>query len=231
MVRYRSVPGWLDLDEPPQSGDDLQLPGGVAVGETAADRRLGVGVGVGQCAVADDVTRLGAGLVNHLPQPARLGLHQVAGPEDTGGAFAAEKAGLAEQWIADAEPVRLLRRRNRGHGELRRQPMTYEALRAVLRRANEGLGTNWSMHDLRHTCALRMLHDKNLNLRDVQVILGHAHLTTTQVYLEEDDDEVIRRVHQHVTAKDVPAPQPSRSAVPDGDAEADLGVLLGEVRA
>ena len=34
--------------------------------------------------------------------------------------------------------------------------MTYEALRAVLRRANARLGTNWTMHDLRHTCALRM---------------------------------------------------------------------------
>jgi integrase/recombinase XerD len=78
---------------------------------------------------------------------------------------------------------------------------------------------------------LRMLRDKNLNLRDVQVILGHAHLTTTQVYLEEDDDEVIRRVHQHLTAKEVPAPKPSRAAVPDGYAEADLAVLLGEVRA
>ncbi|QDY12002.1 site-specific integrase [Micromonospora sp. HM134] len=133
--------------------------------------------------------------------------------------------------VAANEPIWLtLRRRRRGGGGLRRQPMTYEALRAVLRRANERLGTNWSMHDLRHTCALRMLRDKNLTLRDVQVILGHAHLTTTQVYLEEDDHEVIRRVHQHLTAKEEPAPQTSRASMPDGYAEADLAVLLGETR-
>jgi integrase len=42
-----------------------------------------------------------------------------------------------------------LRRRDRGNG-LKRQPMNYEALRAVFRRVNALLGSNWSMHDLRH---------------------------------------------------------------------------------
>ena len=66
-----------------------------------------------------------------------------------------------------------LRRRDRGEG-LRRQPMNYEALRAVFRRVNALLGSNWSMHDLRHTAALRMARDEALSLRDVQAILGHA---------------------------------------------------------
>jgi hypothetical protein len=48
-----------------------------------------------------------------------------------------------------------LRRRDHGGG-LRRQPMNYEALRAVFKRVNTLLGTNYSMHDLRHTAALRM---------------------------------------------------------------------------
>ena len=48
-----------------------------------------------------------------------------------------------------------LRRHDRGGG-LRRQPMTYEALRAVFRRVNAVLGSNWTMHDLRHTAAVRM---------------------------------------------------------------------------
>jgi len=51
------------------------------------------------------------------------------------------------------------------------------------------------------------------------------------VPVEEDDHEVIRRVHQHLTAKEEPAPQPSRAAVPGGYAQADLAVLLGEARA
>jgi integrase len=41
------------------------------------------------------------------------------------------------------------------------------------------LGTNWTMHDLRHTASLRMPRDEHLSLKDVQVILGHAHLSTT----------------------------------------------------
>jgi integrase len=48
-----------------------------------------------------------------------------------------------------------LRRRDHGDG-LRRQPVNYEALRAVFKRVNVLLGTNYSMHDLRHTAALRM---------------------------------------------------------------------------
>ncbi|MCG0284537.1 site-specific integrase [Streptomyces sp. PSAA01] len=77
-----------------------------------------------------------------------------------------------------------LRRRDHGEG-LAYQPMNYEALRAVFRRANALLGTNWSMHDLRHTAALRMARDKRLTLRDVQTILGHAHLSTTaDIYLD-----------------------------------------------
>nr|WTB36374.1 site-specific integrase [Streptomyces sp. NBC_00830] len=39
-----------------------------------------------------------------------------------------------------------LRRRRQGTAELARQPLGYDALRAVLRRANEVLGTNWTMH-------------------------------------------------------------------------------------
>ncbi|HEX9552915.1 MAG TPA: tyrosine-type recombinase/integrase, partial [Streptosporangiaceae bacterium] len=62
--------------------------------------------------------------------------------------------------------------------------MNYEALRAVFRRVNVLLGANYSAHDLRHTCSLRMARDEHLSLRDVQVILGHAHLSTTaDVYL------------------------------------------------
>src|SRR5262249_26955003 len=85
---------------------------------------------------------------------------------------------------------------------------------------------NWSMHDLRHTCALRMVRDKNLSLRDVQAILGHAHLTTTQIYLEEDDHEVITRVQEHLAQQEeraAAAPPP----VAVGYDAADLAVLFG----
>jgi len=81
--------------------------------------------------------------------------------------------------------------------------LNYEALRAVFRRVNVLLGANYSAHDLRHTCSLRMARDEHLSLRDVQVILGHAHLSTTaDVYLAQDEQNVIRRVSQYLTARD-----------------------------
>ncbi len=91
-----------------------------------------------------------------------------------------------------------LRKRDHGSG-MRHQELNYDALRAVFRRANKALGTNWSMHDLRHTAALRMSRDSNLTLRDVQTILGHKSLeTTAQIYLYENEIDVARRVLAHI---------------------------------
>src|SRR5260370_1368838 len=100
-------------------------------------------------------------------------------------------------------------RRRRGDGPPERQALNYDALRAVLRRVNEPLGTNWTMHDMRHTCALRMVRSQTLSLRDVQTILGHAHLTTTQLYLIADDHEVHQRVRAWLASRGH-RPQPPR---------------------
>lgn len=115
-----------------------------------------------------------------------------------------------------------------GPGGLDRRPLSYDALRAVFRRVNAGLGTNYSMHDLRHTCALRMVRDDRLSLRDVQHLLGHAHLSTTALYLHDDDAAVLGRVREHLAVlADRPVPtSPVLPAAP-GYAAADLAVLLG----
>ncbi|PWI19324.1 integrase [Streptomyces sp. Act143] len=119
-----------------------------------------------------------------------------------------------------------LRRRDHGDG-LRHQPMNYDALRAVFRRVNALLGTNYTMHDLRHTAALRMSRDESLSLRDVQIILGHAHLSTTaDVYLIEDEARVIRRVAEHLAARELRAQQPP-PPVAVGYHSTDLDVLFG----
>ncbi|MHA6779611.1 tyrosine-type recombinase/integrase [Pseudonocardia saturnea] len=134
-------------------------------------------------------------------------------------------------WIAELgeivgeDPVwQTLRRRRAGADAPARSALTYDALRAMLRRANTTLGTNWTMHDLRHTCALRLLRGTGVSVRDVQVILGHAHLSTTQIYLDEDDSEVIARVHRHLAERAQP---PALSRPASGYDPADLAVLLG----
>ncbi|GAA0547426.1 site-specific integrase [Paractinoplanes ferrugineus] len=125
------------------------------------------------------------------------------------------------------DPVwQTLRQRRRGAGELERQPLSYDAWRAVLRRANAALGTNWSTHDMRHTCAIRMVRDQRLSLRDVQVILGHGHLTSTEVYLVEDDQEVIDRVLDHLADREQQPAKRSAATAPGYDA-GDLAVLFG----
>jgi integrase/recombinase XerD len=107
----------------------------------------------------------------------------------------------------------------------KRQPLNYDALRAVLRRVNAKLGTNWSMHDFRHTAGKRMARDPGLSLLDVQTILGHAHLSTTQIYLDEDDEAVFTRVLAHLAerGKATSAPPP----VAEGYDSGDLDILLG----
>lgn len=130
--------------------------------------------------------------------------------------------------VAAGETLWWTLRKRRDHGQAGRVALTYDALRAVLRRANDLLGTNWSMHDMRHTCALRMVRDENLSLRDVQTVLGHANLTTTQIYLQTDDREVIDRVRRHLAARQAQAdapPQPARLGA--GYDPADLSVLFG----
>jgi site-specific recombinase XerD len=61
-------------------------------------------------------------------------------------------------------------------------------------RAGAALGANWSLHDLRHTAAYRMARDPGMPLTDVQWVLGHAHLSTTQQYLTPLTGEVIDSV-------------------------------------
>ena len=63
--------------------------------------------------------------------------------------------------------------------------LTYHAARAMFVRANALLGSNWSLHDLRHSAAYRMARDPLMTLTDVQWVLGHAHWCTLVVSVVE----------------------------------------------
>ena len=74
------------------------------------------------------------------------------------------------------------------------RPLSYDAARGMFTRANGALGSNWSLHDLRHTAAYRMARDPQMPLTDIQWVLGHAHLSTTQRYLNPVAEDVIAEV-------------------------------------
>lgn len=74
------------------------------------------------------------------------------------------------------------------------RPLRYDAARVMFTRVNAALGSNWSLHDLRHTAAYRMARDPQVPLTDVGWVMGHAHLSTTQRYLNPLTEDVIAGV-------------------------------------
>lgn len=92
--------------------------------------------------------------------------------------------------IGPNDPVWLTRRK-----PLR--PLVYTACRRVFIRAQEKLGTHYTLHQLRHSAAYRMVQDPNLLITDVQWVLGHAGLDTTQIYIDARPEEVYKRMLEH----------------------------------
>ena len=106
------------------------------------------------------------------------------------------------------------------------RPLAYHAARAMFTRASAVLGANWSLHDLRHTAAYRMARDPQMPLTDVQWILGHAHLSTTQLYLYPLPEDVIAGVLAFHQRRAGQAGQPCGRAAAGYRAET-LNVLFG----
>jgi integrase len=104
------------------------------------------------------------------------------------------------------------------------RPLAYHAARAMFARANEVLGATWSLHDLRHSAAYRLARDPQMPITDVQWILGHAHLTTTQLYVTPTASDVVQSVlaHHQRQAAPKPPPQPAPGYRPES-----LGILFG----
>ena len=59
--------------------------------------------------------------------------------------------------------------------------LTRQRVWQMVRAASAGAGRNASPHMLRHSCATHMV-ENGADLRTVQTILGHADISTTQVY-------------------------------------------------
>ena len=93
------------------------------------------------------------------------------------------------------------------------RPLSYHAARAMFDRANAALGTGWSLHSLRHTAAYRLARDPAVPISDVQWILGHQSLSTTQIYVTPTAEDVIASAlaHHRRTGQPESRPEPPAS--------------------
>jgi len=122
---------------------------------------------------------------------------------------------LAEAGIpGEGEPLWRTRR-----GEPRQ--LSYWAMRRILQRANERLGTNWTLHDLRHTAATRLANDPGLTLTEVRAILRHADINTTGIYTAVRVEDLFDKLQEHYIR-----PRPSRR-LPAGYDPDDVKVVFG----
>jgi site-specific recombinase XerD len=103
--------------------------------------------------------------------------------------------------------------------------LTYHAAYRMFARVNAELGTNWSLHDLRHTAAYRMARDPQMPLTDVQWVLGHAQLTTTQLYVSPLPEDVIASVVAFHERRGAQAPQAASPS--PGYRPKSLNILFG----
>lgn len=76
--------------------------------------------------------------------------------------------------------------------------MTTRAIEKAFKRAaaRAGLPSHYSIHCLRHTYACELYRASGYNLRLVQKQLGHAHISTTQVYADVMEPDVSRSLEK-----------------------------------
>ena len=107
------------------------------------------------------------------------------------------------------------------------RPLTYHAVHRMFERAKHGPARTATLHALRHTAAYRMAEDPGLPLTDVQFVLGHAPLTTTQLYLTPRKEDVVRRVLAHHAEQTRQAAERVQAAPAPGYRPETLQVLFG----
>jgi integrase len=108
------------------------------------------------------------------------------------------------------------------------RPLAYNAARMMFDRANDAVGAGWTLHSLRHSAAYRMARDPDMPITDVQWVLGHASLTSTQIYVVPAAEDVIEAALAHHRRRSEP-----RSAVPEPTPcyrPESLDVLFGKGR-
>lgn len=94
-------------------------------------------------------------------------------------------------------------------------------------RANELLGANWTLHDLRHTATFLMLNDPNMPPAYVQHILGHKYLTTLDIYNRPTRDDVISAGLAHHARQEKKRTAPPPTVLAPAYNPESLNILFG----
>jgi site-specific recombinase XerD len=89
--------------------------------------------------------------------------------------------------------------------------LSYHGAHRMFCRVAARVGVDATLHALRHTAAFRMAQDPLVPLCDVQWVLGHASLSTTQIYTMARPEEVITTMLAHHQRRPE-RPQPSPPA-------------------
>jgi len=124
--------------------------------------------------------------------------------------FGSTAAAALDDWFSPSGRARLVPEqwRSRGDAEAvfinaRGGRLSRQAAWAVIRKygARAGIGDELSPHVLRHSCATHLL-DHGADLRVVQEMLGHASISTTQIYTKVSQErlwDVYRSAHPRAT--------------------------------
>ncbi|MER5358563.1 tyrosine-type recombinase/integrase [Streptomyces sp. NPDC002785] len=75
-----------------------------------------------------------------------------------------------------------------------------------------------ALHDLRHTAAKRMARDPELKLHEVQTILRHAHISTTELYTAVGLDDLLDKLGAYYARPVQPVSWPTQYAADDIEA-------------
>jgi site-specific recombinase XerD len=101
----------------------------------------------------------------------------------------------------DVSPFIFVRHDKAGVGETESAPLTARSVQRIVDRCARLAGITKAVtpHTLRHTFATDLLRN-GADLRSVQAMLGHASITTTQVYTHVTDAQ-LKRVHERFHGK------------------------------